>query len=56
MPASWVLGAQLVVQTCLMVISVLVLEIVSNPGGLILAVVLSIAALFTIGLAIAAVA
>jgi ABC-2 type transport system permease protein len=65
-PASWVLGAQLVVQACLMVISVLVLLIGSvvffaapapkNPAGLILAVLLSIAALFAIGLAIAAVA
>ena len=65
-PASWVLAAQLVVQACLMLISVLVLLIVSivffgvntpkSPGGLILAVVLSIAALFAIGLAIAAVA
>jgi len=54
-PASWVLAAQLVVQACLMLISVLVLLIVSivffgvntpkSPGGLILAVVLSIAAL-----------
>ena len=65
-PASWVLGAQLVVQACLMVISILLLLIVSivffgaslpkNPGGLILAVLLAIAALFTIGLTIAAVA
>ena len=65
-PASWVLGAQLVVQACLMLISILLLLIVSivffgasapkNPGGLILAVILAIAALFTIGLAIAAVA
>ena len=65
-PASWVLGAQLVVQACLMVISILLLLIVSivffgtsvpkNPGGLILAVILAIAALFAIGLSIAAVA
>jgi ABC-2 type transport system permease protein len=65
-PASWVLGAQLVVQTCLMVISILLLLIVSivffgasvpkNTGGLILAVILAIAALFAIGLTIAAVA
>ena len=64
-PASWMLAAQLVVQACLMVISVVLLLIVSiaffgasapkNPGGLILAVILAIAALFTIGLAIAAV-
>ncbi len=65
-PASWLLAAQLVVQACLMVISILLLLIVSivffgasapkNPGGLILAVILAIAALFAIGLAIAAVA
>lgn len=65
-PASWVLGAQLAVQTCLMVISILLLLIVSivffgasvpkNTGGLILAVILAIAALFAIGLTIAAVA
>jgi ABC-2 type transport system permease protein len=65
-PASWVLGAQLVVQTCLMLISILLLLIVSivffgmsvpkNIGGLILAVILAIAALFAIGLTIAAVA
>ena len=65
-PASWLLAAQLVVQACLMLISVFILLVVSvvffgvdapkSPGGLILAVVLSIAALFAIGLAIAAVA
>ena len=65
-PASWVLAAQLVVQACLMLISVFILLVVSvvffgvdapkSPGGLLLAVVLSIAALFAIGLAIAAVA
>jgi ABC-2 type transport system permease protein len=66
LPAFWVLAAQLVVQACLMLISVLVLLVVStaffgtnapkNPAGLILAVVLSITALFAIGLSIAAVA
>ena len=65
-PASWVLAAQLVVQACLMLISILLLLIVSivffgtnapkNPGGLLLSVILAIAALFTIGLAIAAAA
>jgi ABC-2 type transport system permease protein len=65
-PASWVLAAQMVVQVCLMVISVLILILVSvaffgatvpkNPGGLILTLLLSIAALFAIGLAIAAAA
>ena len=66
MPASWLLAAQLVVQACLMLVSVFILLVVSivffgvhapkNTAGLILAVVLSIAALFAIGLAIAAVA
>jgi ABC-2 type transport system permease protein len=65
-PASWVLAAQLVVQTCLMLVSILLLLIVSigffgtsvpkSPSGLILAVLLAIAALFAIGLTIAAVA
>jgi ABC-2 type transport system permease protein len=65
-PASWVLAAQMAVQSCLMVVAVLLLLFVSmvfygasaprNPGGLILVLLLSIAALFTIGLAIAAVA
>jgi ABC-2 type transport system permease protein len=65
-PASWVLAAQMAVQVCLMAIAVFLLLLVSmvffgatapkNPGGLILALALSIAALFTIGLAIAAVA
>ncbi len=65
-PAAWLLGAQLVVQACLMVISILLLLIVSivffgastpkNLGGLILTIGLAIASLFTIGLAIAALA
>jgi ABC-2 type transport system permease protein len=65
-PASWVLAAQFVVQACLMVIAVLLLIGVSvvgygaiaprNPGGLVLAVALAIAALFAIGLSIAAAA
>ena len=65
-PASWVLAAQLVVQACLMMIAVIILLVVSvaflgasapkNPGGLLLALVLSIAALFAISLAIAAAA
>jgi ABC-2 type transport system permease protein len=65
-PASWVLAAQMVVQTSLMVIVVL-LQLgvgiaffgVSHPaslGGFILTLLLTIVALFTIGLAIAAVA
>ena len=65
-PASWVLAAQLAVQACLMLIAVLIIFVVSvaffgqhapgNPGGFLLALVLSIAALFAIGLWIAAVA
>jgi ABC-2 type transport system permease protein len=65
-PASWLLAAQLVVQACLMAAGVLILLVVSaaffgagapqNPGGLVLALALSIAALFAIGLAIAAAA
>jgi ABC-2 type transport system permease protein len=65
-PASWVLAAQMVVQACLMAVAVLILLVVSvaffgasapkNPGGLVLALALSIAALFAIGLAIAAAA
>src|SRR2546421_6501791 len=65
-PAFWVLAAQFVVQACLMLISVFLLIGVSvagygaiaprNPGGLVLALVLAIAALFAIGLSIAAAA
>jgi ABC-2 type transport system permease protein len=65
-PASWVLAAQLVVQACLMLIAVFLIMATSiaffgqhapgNPGGFLLALVLSIAALFSIGLCIAAVA
>ena len=65
-PASWLLAAQMVVQACLMAAAVLILLAVSvaffgasapkNPGGLVLALALSIAALFAIGLAIAAAA
>ena len=56
----------MVVQACIMAIAVLLILFVSivlyrasapaNPGGLILALVLSIAAMFTLGLSIAAVA
>jgi ABC-2 type transport system permease protein len=65
-PASWVLAAQMVIQAAVMAIAVLLILFVStvfygastprNPGGLILALVLSIAAMFTLGLSIAAVA
>jgi ABC-2 type transport system permease protein len=65
-PASWVLAAQLAVQACLMLIAVLIIMVTSvaffglpapgNPGGFLLALVLSIAAIFAIGLCIAAAA
>jgi ABC-2 type transport system permease protein len=65
-PASWVLAAQFVVQACLMLIAVLLLILVSvacygvsaprNPGGLVLAIAACIAAMFAIGLSIAAAA
>ncbi|MBV9382603.1 MAG: ABC transporter permease [Streptosporangiaceae bacterium] len=65
-PASWVLAAQLVVQACLMMIATGILIAVSvaffgesapgNPAGFVLALMLSIAALFAVGLAIAAAA
>jgi ABC-2 type transport system permease protein len=64
-PASWVLAAQLAVQACLALTAVLIIMATSvaffgqhapgNPGGFLLALVLSIAALFAIGLWIAAV-
>jgi ABC-2 type transport system permease protein len=65
-PASWVLAAQVAVQACLMLIAVLMIMVTSvvffgqhfpgNPGGFVLAVVLSIAAVFAIGLCVAALA
>jgi ABC-2 type transport system permease protein len=65
-PPSWVLAGQVVVQFCITITSLLILIVVSiaafgldapkNPGALVLAIVLSIAALFAIGLCIAAVA
>ena len=65
-PPSWVLAAQLVVAFCTTIASLLILVVASiaafgvdvpkNPGALALAVVLSIAAMFAIGLCIAAVA
>jgi ABC-2 type transport system permease protein len=65
-PPSWVLAAQLVVEFCITITSLLILIVVSimafglgapkNPGALVLAIVLSIAAMFAIGLCIAAVA
>jgi ABC-2 type transport system permease protein len=65
-PPSWVLAAQMVVQACLMTISVALLIVVSvvffgtsapkNPAGMVLAIALTIAAMFAIGLSIAAAA
>jgi ABC-2 type transport system permease protein len=65
-PAYWVLAAQIVVQTCLMAVTLSLLVTVSivffgisaprNPAALVLAVALCMAALFSIGLAIAALA
>ena len=65
-PSSWLLAAQLVVEFCIAMTSLLVvivvgiaafgLEVPRNPGALLLAIVLSIAALFAIGLSIAAAA
>ena len=65
-PAYWVLAAQLVVQAGVMVATLAMLTFVSiaffgaivprNPGALVLVIVLCIAALFAIGLAIAALA
>ena len=65
-PPSWLLAAQLVVAFCITITSLLILIVVSitafgldapkNPGALVLAIVLSVAAMFAIGLCIAAVA
>ncbi len=65
-PPSWVLAAQMVVQACLMAISVALLIVVSvvffgasapkNPAGMVLAIALTIAAMFAIGLSVAAAA
>ena len=65
-PPSWMLAAQLVINFCIIVTSLLIVIVVSitafglgvpkNPGALVLAIVLSIAALFAIGLCIAAAA
>ena len=65
-PPSWVLAAQMVVQACLMAISVALLIVVSvvffgasapkNPAEMVLAIALTIVAMFAIGLSIAAAA
>jgi ABC-2 type transport system permease protein len=63
-PAYWVLAAQIVVQACLMAVTLALIVTVSivsfgvgapkNPAAMVLAVALCMAALFAIGLAIAA--
>ena len=65
-PAYWVLAAQIVVQSCLMVITLVLLVTVSvvffgisvpkNPAAMVLSIALCMAALFAIGLTIAALA
>jgi ABC-2 type transport system permease protein len=65
-PAYWVLAAQIVVQTCLMVVTLALVITVSivffgisaprNPAAMALAIALCMAALFAIGLTIAALA
>jgi ABC-2 type transport system permease protein len=65
-PAYWVLAAQIVVQTCLMTVTLALLVTVSvvffgvgvpmDPAAMVLTVALCMAALFAIGLAIAALA
>jgi ABC-2 type transport system permease protein len=65
-PAYWVLAAQIVVVTCLMVVTLALLVTVSvvffgisapiNPAAMVLSIALCMAALFAIGLTIAAVA
>lgn len=65
-PAYWVLAAQIVVQSCLMAVTLVVIVTVSivffgisapqNPGAMVLAIALCMAALFAVGLTIAALA
>jgi len=65
-PAYWVLAAQIVVQACLMVVTLALLITASivffgisspgNPAAMVLVIALCMAALFAIGLAIAALA
>jgi ABC-2 type transport system permease protein len=64
-PPAWVLGAQLVVNVALVVVALLLLEVVGavafgvaapkSPAALVLAMLLAIAALFAIGLVVAAI-
>ena len=65
-PPSWVLAGQLVINFCIAMTSLLIVIVVGiaafglgvpkNPGALVLSIVLSIAALFAIGLSIASAA
>ncbi len=65
-PAYWVLAAQIAVQACLMAVTLALLVTVSivffgisapkNPAAMVLAIALTMAALFAIGLTIAAIA
>jgi ABC-2 type transport system permease protein len=65
-PAYWVLAAQIVVQTCLMAVTLALVVTVSivffgisaprNPAAMVLSIALCMAALFAIGLTIAALA
>jgi ABC-2 type transport system permease protein len=65
-PAWWVLAAQIVVQSCLMVITLALIVTVSivffgisfpkNPAAMVLSIALCMAALFAVGLTIAALA
>ena len=65
-PPSWVLAGQLVINFCIAMTSLLIvivvgivafgLDVPQNPGALVLSIVLSIAALFAIGLSIASAA
>ena len=65
-PPSWVLAGQLVINFCIAMTSLLIvivvaivafgLDVPKNPGALVLSLVLSIAALFAIGLSIASAA
>jgi ABC-2 type transport system permease protein len=66
LPPSWVLGVQLILNFCVAVVSVVIVVMLGaaafglrapqDPGGFVLACLLSIAALFALGLWIAAVA
>jgi ABC-2 type transport system permease protein len=65
-PAYWVLAAQIVVQACLMTVTLALVVTVTivfygisvpkNPAAMVLGIALTMAALFAIGLAIAALA